>query len=113
MIQRGQGWLADLGQPRGHEQAYKRPVVILQIDSLNYLNTVMVVPLTSRTDRGNSATTVSVHPSEGGLDRPSVALCHQLRALDARKLESHLGELPPERLYEIEAAVAFVLGLPR
>jgi len=78
--------MADLGHSQGHEQAYKRPVVILQIDSLNYLNTVMVVPLTSQTKRGNSATTVSVHRGEG--------------------------ELPQERLYEIESVVAFVLGLP-
>jgi mRNA interferase MazF len=104
--------MADLGRPQGHEQAFKRPVVILQIDTLNYLNTVMVVPLTSRTDRGNSAIAVPVRPGEGGLDLPSVALCHQLRALDVRKLESHLGELPPDRLNEIEGVLAFVLGLP-
>jgi hypothetical protein len=32
--------------------------------------------------------------------------------LDVRKLQLHLGELPQERLYEIESVVAFVLGLP-
>jgi mRNA-degrading endonuclease toxin of MazEF toxin-antitoxin module len=39
-------------------------------------------------------------------------LCHQIRALDRRKLIHKIGELTPERLSEIELAAAFVLGLP-
>jgi mRNA-degrading endonuclease toxin of MazEF toxin-antitoxin module len=49
---------------------------------------------------------------EGGLQLPSLALCHQIRALDVRKLQTHLGELPAQRMYEIEAAIAYVIGLP-
>jgi mRNA-degrading endonuclease toxin of MazEF toxin-antitoxin module len=49
---------------------------------------------------------------EAGQDRDSVASCHQIRALDRRKLIRKIGELVPERLSEIELAVAFVLGLP-
>jgi mRNA-degrading endonuclease toxin of MazEF toxin-antitoxin module len=39
-------------------------------------------------------------------------LCHQIRVLHRCKLIRRLGELAPERLSEIEVAVAFVLGLP-
>jgi mRNA interferase MazF len=48
---------------------------------------------------------------EAGLDRDSVALCHQIRALDRRKVIRKLGDLAPERLSEIEIAISFVLGL--
>ena len=112
MIRRGNVWMADLGAPQGREQAYVHPVAILQVDALDGLSTVVVVPFTSKLNRAKSATTVLVQPGEGGLKLASVALCHQIRALDVRKLQTHLGQLPPLRLYEIENVLAFVLGLP-
>lgn len=112
MIRRGQVWIADLGKPQGREQALLRPVVILQVDLLNEMNTVVIVPFTSQTKRGKTAVSVLAQPGEGGLRLPSLALCHQIRALDVTKLQNLLGQLPQERLYEIESVVAFVLGLP-
>jgi mRNA-degrading endonuclease toxin of MazEF toxin-antitoxin module len=44
--------MADLGHPQGHEQAQVRPVLILQVDPLNYLPTVVVVPLQASLSRG-------------------------------------------------------------
>jgi mRNA interferase MazF len=38
---------------------------------------------------------------EGGLIRPSVALCHQVTTLDRAKLVKLLGRLSPLRLQEI------------
>lgn len=88
------------------------PVVVLQIDALNNLSTVVVVPFTSKLKPGKTAVTVRVHPGEGGLKLESLALCHQIRVLDVSKLQTQLGQLPPERVYEIEAVIAYVLGLP-
>ncbi len=48
---RGEVWLADIGKPLGRESAYQRPAVILQLDDLNHLTTVIVVPLTTRLRR--------------------------------------------------------------
>ncbi len=112
MISRGEVWMADLGQPQGREFALLHPVVILQIDDLRHLNTVVVVPFTSKLNRSHGGATVLTQSGEGGLTLPSVALCHQIRVLDVNKLQKQLGNLPQERLYEIEAAVAFTLGLP-
>jgi mRNA interferase MazF len=109
---RGEVWLLDLGQPKDdHEQAGRRPAVILQTDDLSVLSTVVIVPLTTQSKRAGFASTVWIPASEAG-DRDSVALCHQIRVLDRRKLIRRIGELAPERLSEIEVAVAFVLGLP-
>ena len=71
-----------------------------------------MIPLTSQLKRAGFAGTVPIPVHEAGLDLPSVALCHQIRALDCRKLEHKLGDLPPDRLSEIEAAMMFVLGIP-
>jgi len=112
MIRRGQVWIADFGKPQGHEQAEVRPAAVLQVNELNHLTTAVVIPFTTNLKRSNTAATVLVEQGEGGLTSPSVALCHQIRALDVRKLRRLIGDLPPVTLYEIEAAVAFVLGLP-
>jgi mRNA interferase MazF len=110
---RGEVWLVDLGQPKeDHEQAGRRPVIVFQTNYLSLLSTVVIVPLTTQSRRAGFANTVLIPAMEAGQDRDSVALCHQIRALDRRKLIHKIGELAPERLSEIELAVIFVLGLP-
>lgn len=110
---RGEVWLADLGEPKGdHEQAGKRPAVILQTDYLSALSTVVIVPLTGQAKHARLAHTVFIPAKEAGQDLDSFALCAQIRALDCRKLTRRIGELTPERLSEIETTVTFVLGLP-
>lgn len=110
---RGEVWLVELGMPKDdHEQAGRRPAVILQTDDLSPLSTVVVLPFTTQLKEADRAHTVLVPAKEAGLERDSVALCHQIRALDRRRLIHKLGELLPERLSEIERAAAFVLGLP-
>ena len=112
-VQHGEVRLIDLGQPKeDHEQAVRRPAVIFQTDDLWPLSTVVIIPLTTQARRAGFANTVLIPAREAGQDRDSVALCHQIRALDRRKLIHKIGELAPERLSEIELAVAFVLGLP-
>jgi mRNA interferase MazF len=109
---RGEVWLVELGRPReDHEQAGRRPAVIFQTDDLLHLSTVVVIPLTTQSRRAGFANTVLIPGREAGQDRDSV-LCHQVRALDRRKLVHKIGDLSPDRLSEIELAVVFVLGLP-
>lgn len=73
---RGEVWLLDLGQPKDdHEQAGRRPAVILQTDDLAVLNTVVIVPLTTQSKRAGFASTVWIPANEAGQDRDSVALC--------------------------------------
>lgn len=110
---RGEVWFVDLGLPKeDHEQAGRRPVVILQTDDLSSLSTVVIIPFTTQLKRAGVAHTVLVPAKEAGQEHDSVALCHQIRVLDRRKLIHKIGELTPERLSEIERAAAFVLGLP-
>jgi mRNA interferase MazF len=110
---RGEVWLVDLGQSKdGHEQAGRRPAIIFQTDDLSPLSTVIVIPFTTQTRRAGVANTVWIPAREAGQEQDSVALCHQIRALDRRKLVHKIGELAPERLSEIEASVLFVLGIP-
>jgi mRNA interferase MazF len=86
--------------------------VILQTDDLSHLNTVVIIPLTAQIRHAGSTHTVLIPAMEAGQSLDSVVLCHQVRALDRRKLIHKIGEMPPERLSEIEVCIMFVFGLP-
>ena len=109
---RGEVWRADLGEPRGHEQALVRPVLVFQSDLYAATSTVIVVPFTTSFTTAAVALGVVVPEGIGGLTRPSLALCHQIRALDRRRLLEPLGMLPAVVVSQIEALVMTILGFP-
>ena len=109
---RGEVWLVDLGEPRGREQAGTRPALVLQTDLMGHLNTVVVIPLSTKPNRASLATNIPIPQREAELERESVAICHQIRALDKTRLRHRIGVLTEERLSEIEAAIAFLLHMP-
>ncbi len=108
---RGEVWLANLGKPTGHEQAYQRPTVVIQNDDLSQLSTFVVIPTTSNLQRGRQRGTVILQADEGGLGKQAVALCYQVRALDRSKLLRRLGKVSSAALAEIEVTTAYVLGI--
>lgn len=57
------------------------------------------------------ASCVKIEKDEGGLDRDSVALCHQLRVLDKMRLSRKLGTVSPETIEKIEGCILFTLGI--
>ena len=111
-IKRGEIWLANLNPTRGSEQAGTRPVMIFQNDLINkYTTTVLAIPFTTNLRRAALPSCVLVLKGEGGLTRDSVALCHQLRALDKTRLHKQLGEVSAETLTSIEVKVVFTMGI--
>ena len=93
---RGEVWLADLNPVRGSEQAGRRPVILLQNDSiLRFTTTVLCVPLTTNLRRAQLPSCVAISKGDGGLTANSVALAHQLRVLDKDRLTRKLGRLKP------------------
>jgi mRNA interferase MazF len=111
-MKRGDVYLADLDPTKGSEQAGRRPVLILEDDRLIPATlTVVVVPFTTNLKMQNLPTCVLVPAGEGGLRVDSVAIGHQIRAMDKRGLVVHWGTLSPARLAEIEHAVLRTLGV--
>lgn len=103
---RGEVWPADLGQ------SPERLVVIMQNEAAEVIDSTIVIPLTQHMELANLATNVRLEAGEANLTRPYVALCPQLRALPVAKLlRRPLGELPPEKISEIEQRIAFLLRL--
>lgn len=111
MIWRGEVYDVDLGQPVGHEPAFRRPAVVVSVDILNNSpgQLVMVVPVTSTAYGLRSH--VEVEPGSSGLGHTSYARCDQLRVISTERLSSRRGVISPDQMRAIDQALRFVLDL--
>ena len=112
IVKRGEIWLADLNPIRGSEQAGVRPVLIFQNDTISrFTTTVLAIPFTTNLRRASLPSCVRISKDDGGLTNDSVALCHQLRALDQMRLQRKLGTVRQETLSTIENCVLSTMGI--
>lgn len=111
MIWRGEIYDVDLGQPVGHEPAFRRPAVVVSVDIVNNgpVELVMVVPVTSTAYGLRSH--VEVDPEGSGLNHTSYARCDQLRVISTNRLSSRRGMIAPDQMHSIDQAVRFILYL--
>ena len=110
-MKRGDIYFADLDPVIGSEQGGKRPVLLIQNDLGNRFSpTVIILPLTSRTGKKPLRTHVPVAPPQGGITKPSIILCEQVRTVEKSRLIKHLGTLPPEKMALVERALAAATG---
>jgi mRNA interferase MazF len=105
-------YLADLNPVKGSEQAGRRPVLIYQDDRLiQATRTVIVIPFTTNLKLEKLPSGVLVPAGEGGLRQDSVALCHQIRALDKKGMMKHWESLPENRMTIIDQVVLRTIGV--
>lgn len=109
---RGEVWLVDLSPTRGHEQAGRRPALVISADRFNAsrAGVVFVVPFTTR--RRGLPTHVEVRPPLGGLREVSWARCEDLRSVSVERLVSGpLGAVTAEILESVGERVRLLLEL--
>jgi mRNA interferase MazF len=111
LIWRGEVYCVDLGQPVGHEPAFRRPAVVVSVDILNNGpgGLVIVVPIT--TAGYGLRSHVELEPESSGLDHTSYARCDQLRVVSVERLSSRPTMIGPEQMQAIDQALRFVLDL--
>lgn len=108
-MKRGDVWWVEFDPAVGSEIRKTRPAVIVSNDAANRnLTRVVVVPLTSSTDR--------VYPGEavvvvGG--QKSKAMSDQIMAADKARLKNQIGALSPADMNAVEDAVLLHLGMRR
>jgi mRNA interferase MazF len=113
-MRRGEIYFVNLNPVVGREQYGTRPVLVVSNDTLNSLPLVVtVVPGTKAANvRHLYPSDVFVPADESGLPMDTVFLCFQARALDHSRFPARPdGQLPAERMGEVEAALRYVLGL--
>ncbi|MBW1780093.1 MAG: type II toxin-antitoxin system PemK/MazF family toxin [Deltaproteobacteria bacterium] len=115
VICQGDVFWASFSSDAGSEPAYKRPVVVVQRDSINRskFRTIVVVPLTKQTKHAILPGNVLLKKGEANLPRPSLARGTHVMVLDKNRLIEKIGTLPLERTREIIDNIIWVMGETR
>jgi mRNA interferase MazF len=110
---RGEVYQANLDPIAGSEQGGTRPVLIVSRNALNAnAPIVIVVPLTGRENKRRLYPThVELSAGEGGLTKGSVVLCEQVRAISKDRLTKKIGQVSPQRMSVVDAALKISMDL--
>ena len=113
VIERGDVWWADLGEPDGSQPGYRRPVVIVQSDAFNRsrLRTIIAVVLVTNLRLLEAPGNVLVPAKASGLPKDSVANVSQVITLDRDFLLERAGRLRGQPMKDLEDGLRLVLGL--
>src|SRR5687768_4388167 len=86
-------WMADLDPTRGHEQAGRRPVLVVSADTFNAspAGLVVIVPITSKS-KGIRAH-LPIEPASTGLRTKSYVISEQPRTISKDRLGKHVGKV--------------------
>jgi mRNA interferase MazF len=108
---RGEVWLADLNPTRGHEQAGRRPVLVVSENLFNQgpAGLVIVLPMTT-TIRGVPSH-VPVSPPEGGVKIPTAILCEAVRSVSVERLVVRWGAAEARTMSVVEDRLRILLRL--
>lgn len=109
---RGEIWLADLGPTRGHEQAGRRPVLLVSADMYNRgpSGLAFILPPT-RTNR-RIPIHEEVRPPEGGLHDTSYILTDAICSISRERLgEAAWGQVSAETMRAVERVLRVLMDL--
>ena len=108
---RGEVWLADFDPVEGHEQAGRRPALVLSADGFNAspAELVTVLPITSKARA--LRTRITVTPPEGGLSVESYVIGEQTRTISSRRLVKRFGVVSGATMAKVGEVVRVLLGL--
>lgn len=111
-------YLLNLNPVVGAEQGGTRPALVISSNDVNILNQVTIIPITSLKQKRKN-----IYPNEVllqiaelgkdvGLDKDSIVLCHQMRAVDKTRLANKIGVLKSDIMKEaVYDAIKFQLGI--
>jgi mRNA interferase MazF len=113
VVERGDIWWADLGEPEGSEPGFRRPVLIVQSDAFNRsrLRTTLGLVLTSNLRLVDAPGNVLVPAKASGLPRNSVANVSQIITIDRDFLVERVGHIRGALLQDVNAGLRLVLSL--
>ena len=111
VINQGDVFWVDLGEPSGSEPGYRHPHVVIQNNVFNRsrINTVVVCALTSNLGRAKAPGNVLLREGEASLSKQSVVNVSQIFTVDKRDLNERIGTLSRRRVRQILDGVRLVI----
>jgi mRNA interferase MazF len=112
VVCQGDVFWADLQPSKGSEPKDKRPVVIVQRDSINRskFQSVVAVPLTRQTKHAGIPGNVLLQKGDANLPAASLARCTHVMVIDKSRLSEKTGTLPKNKMQDIMNHIVWVLG---
>lgn len=109
VISRGEVWLTNFNPPFGTELHKNRPALIISSNEVNKHHPRVIVILIS-TKNYSGLSVVTIASKESGLDKESVVLPAEIRAVDKTRLIKKLGKISKSKIREVEGVIKLVLG---
>ncbi len=103
VINHGDIFWIDFGEPSGSEPGYRHPHVVIQNNLFNRsrINTVIVCALTSNLKRAAAPGNVLLNKGEANLPKKSVVNISQIFTVNKRDLSEKIGTLTRDRINQI------------
>ena len=112
-IFRGEVYFVDLDSAKGSEMQKNRRCVVVSNNAINFNTSVIIIcPITDSTGK-HSPIHIPIPDGEGGLTKPSIAHCGQLRAIDKLRLGNKAGELSDTTMNEVTIGIAHSMDVPQ
>ncbi|UCC62841.1 MAG: type II toxin-antitoxin system PemK/MazF family toxin [Anaerolineae bacterium] len=111
VINQGDVFWVDLGEPSGSGPGYRHPHVVIQNNVFNRsrINTVVVCALTSNLKRAQAPGNVLLEKGEANLPKQSVVNVSQIFTVDKGSLVERIGALSGKRVRQILDGVSLLL----
>jgi mRNA interferase MazF len=105
-------WIADLNPCYGTEAGKTRPVVIVQTNLLNNLHpSTLICPLTTNIQLKSEILRVHLKKDMSNLKEDCDIMVDQLRAIDNRRLQKKIGNVPQEKINNLRDSIIAILDL--
>ena len=111
VINQGDVYWVDLGDPSASEPGYKHPHVVIQNNLFNrsQIHTVVVLALTSNLKRADAPGNVLLEKGEANLPKHSAVNVSQVFTVDKSQLDEYIGTLSARRVREILNGIKLVI----
>ncbi len=112
-MKRGEIWWASMGEPRGSEPGYHRPVIIISSNDFNQslIQTVIVAVVTSNLRLVDAPGNFKITKKQSSLNKDSVVNVSQLITLDKTFLTEKVGKLNSKNINVLNEGIKLVLGI--
>lgn len=110
---RGELYLADLDPIVGHEQAGRRPFLVLSIQALNRTSWEIVIGVPVTTTDWTNPVHVRIEPAESGLQRISYAMPEMVRSVSTLRFRKRVGQVPSQTVDMAARRTSVLVGLGR
>ena len=111
VVNQGDIFWVDLGEPSSSTPGYRYPHVIVQNNGFNKsrINTVVVCVISSNLKLANAPGNILLEKGESNLSKQSVVNVSQIFTVDKRDLDERIGTLSPHRICQILDGINMVI----